>query len=280
MRAYIHYELELVFAEPVRALTNLLRLTPRGFDGQHVQDWTIGVEPDAKLRRSEDAFGNVVHACSHDGPLERLTFVAAGEIETVDAAGVVQGQVEKFPLDVFLRDVEATRADKKMLQFVADSLAGEADPLGRMHVLMDALQKACAFEPGDTPSPRPSAEVFKTGKGSASELAQVFVACARAQHVPARLISGFFLGGAVAGEPGDAGAHHAWAEVFVEPIGWIGFDSALGICPLGEHLRVSQGLDYHSAAPRRGAFFGYARQETTTRLSVDLARQASWQAQQ
>ncbi len=69
-----------------------------------------------------------------------MTFFAEGEIETMDAAGVVSGQIEKFPLDVFLRDVEATHADKKMLQFVADSLAGEADPLGRMHVLMGALQ--------------------------------------------------------------------------------------------------------------------------------------------
>lgn len=276
MRAYIHYQLQIVYAEPVRALTDILRLTPRGFDSQHVQDWTVGVEPDARLRRSEDAFGNIVHACSHEGPLEQVTFFAEGEIETVDAAGVVQGQIEKFPLDIFLRDVEATRADEKMLQFVGDSLAGEADPLGRMHVLMGALENACVFEPDETPAPRPAAEVFVAGKGSARELAQVFVACARARDVPARFISGFFLGDGA----GEAGAHHAWAEVFVEPIGWIGFDCALGICPLGEHLRIAQGLDFYGAAPRRGAHFGYAKQETATRLSVDLARQASWQAQQ
>ena len=71
----------------------VLRLKPRGFDSQHVQNWYVGVEPDARLRRSEDAFGNIVHSCSHDGPLDRLTISAEGEIETHDTAGVVRGPV-------------------------------------------------------------------------------------------------------------------------------------------------------------------------------------------
>ena len=277
MRAFIHYQLEIIFAEPVRALTQVLRLTPRGFDSQHVQDWSIGVDPDAKLRRSEDTFGNVVHACSHDGPLEKVVFSVEGEVETNDAAGVARGLSERFPLDVFLRDVDGTHADAKLRQFASDTLAGEVDPLARMHLLMDALERACAFEPGETPAPRPAPEVFASGKGSARELAQVFVAAARAQNVPARFISGWFLGAEGAGE---AGGHHAWAEVFVEPIGWIGFDCALGICPRDEHLRIGQGLDYWGAAPRRGAAFGYAAEKTTARLKVDLARQASWQQHQ
>lgn len=275
MRAQVHYQLDVVFAEPVRAVNQVLRLTPRGFDSQHVRDWQVSVDPDATLRRSEDAFGNLVHSCSHEGPMERLSVVAEGEVETSDAAGVVRGQIEKFPLDVFLRDVEATHADKLLREFVADRLAGEADPLARMHQLMEALHEACKFDATETAAPRPAAEVFAAGKGGARELAQLFVAAARADHAPARFISGFFLGA-------DAphGPHHAWAEVFVESIGWIGFDCALGYCPRDEHLRVAQGLDYWGAAPRRAAAFGVAKEQAETSLSVDLARQASWQDQQ
>ncbi len=277
MRAHIQYHLQIDFSEPVRALTQLLRLTPRAFDSQHVQDWSLGVDPDAKMRSGKDTFGNIVHSCSHDGPLERLTFFAGGEIETSDVAGVVRGQNETFPLDVFLRDVESARADAKLLEFTHDSLGVESDPLARMHLLMDALAKACVFEPGETPAPRPATEVFASGKGSARELTQVFIAAARAQNVPARFISGFFLG---AEGVGEAGAHHGWAEAFVEPIGWIGFDCALGICPRDEHLRIAQGLDYYGAAPRRGAAFGFAKEEAGARLGVDFVRQASWQVQQ
>jgi transglutaminase-like putative cysteine protease len=277
MRANIRYSMRITFSEPARALTQVLRLTPRDFDSQHLLDWSVGVDPDVRVRRSKDTFGNIVHSCSHDGPLERLSFFAGGEIETSDAAGVVRGQNENFPLDVYLRDLESTRADAKLLEFTRDTFGSESEPLSRMHLLMDALAKACAFEPGETPAPRPAAEVFADGKGSARELAQVFVAAARGQNVPARFVSGFFLGAEGAQ---DAGAHHGWAEVFVEPIGWIGFDCALGICPRDEHLRLAQGLDYYGAAPRRGAAFGYAKEEVSVRLGVDSAPQASWQAQQ
>jgi len=288
MRAFIHYQLTIDYLEPARGLTQVLRLHPRGFDSQYVQNWYVGVEPDARLRRSEDAFGNIVHSCSHDGPLERLTITAEGEIETSDTAGVIAGQYEKFPLDIYLRDLESTHADARMREFLRDSLASEKDPLGRIHALMDALHEKLAFEPGETPAPRPAAEVFETGKGSARELAQVMVAAAREVNAPARFISGFFLGGATeprlstggASEAGVAAAHHAWAEIFVAPIGWIGFDPALGYCPRDEHLRIAQGLDYYGAAPRRGASFGFAKEEPVTRLTLDFGRQASWQAQQ
>jgi transglutaminase-like putative cysteine protease len=289
MRAFIHYQLQIDFPEPARGLTQVLRLQPRGFDSQYVQDWFVGVEPDARLRRSEDAFGNIVHSCSHDGPLERLTIAAEGEIETSDAAGVVAGQYEKFPLDIYLRDLDSTHADARMREFLRDSLASETDPLGRMHALMSALNDKLTFEPGETPAPRPAAEVFDAGKGSARELAQVMIAAAREVNAPARFISGFFLGGATdtrfstggrASEAGVAAAHHAWAEIFVDPIGWIGFDPALGYCPRDEHLRIAQGLDFYGAAPRRGASFGFAKEESVTRLTLDFARQASWQTQQ
>ena len=194
MRAHIHYQLRIDFPEPARGLSQLVRLTPRDFDGQHVQDWYVGVEPDARLRRSEDAFGNIVHSCSHDGPLERVTLFAEGLVETVDAAGVVQGLSERFPLALYLRDAEATHADAALRDFVRAPLATESDPLARMHALMGALHEKCAFAPGETPSPRPAAKVFESGEGCARELAQVFVAAARAAEVPARFISGFFHG--------------------------------------------------------------------------------------
>lgn len=289
MRAFIHYQLQIDYLEPARGLTQVLRLHPRGFDTQYVQDWFVGVEPEARLRRSEDAFGNIVHSCSHDGPLERLTISAEGEIETNDAAGVVAGQYEKFPHAIYLRDLASTHASARMSEFLRDSLASETDPLGRMHALMGALHDKLGFEPDETPAPRPAAEVFESGRGSARELAQVMVAAAREENAPARFISGFFLGGATdqrfstkggASETGVAAAHHAWAEIYVDPIGWIGFDPALGYCPRDEHLRIAQGLDYFGAAPRRGASFGSGREEAVTRLTLDFGRQANWQTQQ
>ncbi|MCI4677659.1 transglutaminase family protein [Rhodoblastus acidophilus] len=277
MRASVQFQLQITYAEPVRALNQVFRLKPRSYDTQDIRDWVVDVQPDATLRRSKDAFGNVVHSCSHNGPLDRLTVTAEGLVETYDAAGVVRGLVERLPLDVFRRDTAATHADKQLTAFAIDALAHETDPLGQMHLLMGELHKTLAFAPGETDWPRPAAEVFAARAGSARELAQVFVAAARSLDVPARFISGLFLG---ADGADGAGAYHAWAEVHVEPIGWISFDPALGFCPRDEHLRVAQGLDFSGAAPRRAACFNSAPEEAIATLTVDIGRQASWQIQQ
>ena len=48
----------------VRELIQVLRLTPRDHDGQHLRSWRIEPSADGRLRRSEDCFGNLVHTFS------------------------------------------------------------------------------------------------------------------------------------------------------------------------------------------------------------------------
>ncbi|SRR6266568_5019755 len=276
MRAKIHLEIDIAFSEPARAVTQVFRLKPRSFESQHVLEWRVSVSPDALLRRAEDSFGNVVQTYSNDGPLESLNIVSEGEIETNDAAGVLRGSLEKFPLDVFRRDTDLTLADAAMIDFAQEAVKADKDALGRMHALMAAAHEHFAFRPDESEAPRSAAETFKSGAGSARELAQAFVALARSLDCPARFVSGLFLGADV---PADFRAHHAWADVFVDGIGWIGFDPALNYCPRDEHLRLAKGLDYYGAAPRRGAKRGYATEKVTTRLTVDPVPVAQWQIQ-
>ena len=51
-------------------------------------------------------------------------------------------------------------------------------------------------------------------------------------------------------------AGHAWAEAFVEYLGWVGFDPANGIGITQAYVRVAAGLDYLGAAPVRGTHYG------------------------
>jgi hypothetical protein len=267
MRAQVTLQIEVTYKEPVRAANLLLRLTPRPFDSLHVLDWFVGVDPIATLRRSEDGFGNIVQACSHAGPLDRIVITAEGLIETQDAAGVARGLHEKQPLDLYLRHCHDLDGDARAIaDFAARALGAEKDRLSRLHLLMAALSEKLEHAPAEGP-PRPPAEVFARGKGSARELAQV-------ESFPARFVSGLLLDGA------EGAAFHAWAEAHVEEIGWVGFDCALGFCPRDAHLRLAHGVDFFSAAPRRGAFIGYTEEKAETRLNVSAARQASWQVQQ
>ena len=70
--------------------------------------------------------------------------------------------------------------------------------------------------------------------------AQIFISAARLLGVPARYVSGH-----LSRQDGrhDQDAAHAWAEAWVEDLGWVGFDPANGICPTEHYVRVAVGLD-------------------------------------
>src|SRR5208282_4084426 len=104
MRIRVTHEIVHRFAPPARTINQMLRLTPLSFDSQYVLRWRVAVDADGALRHVEDAHGNAVSSYSHHGLIEHLTVLAAGEVETSDAAGVVRGAVERLPPEMYLRD--------------------------------------------------------------------------------------------------------------------------------------------------------------------------------
>ncbi|KGC78853.1 transglutaminase-like superfamily protein [Burkholderia pseudomallei] len=45
---------------------------------------------------------------------------------------------------------------------------------------------------------------------------------------------------------------HAWAEAYVEGLGWVGFDPFMNRCPDERYVRIAAGLDYRDAMPVYG----------------------------
>jgi transglutaminase-like putative cysteine protease len=103
-------------------------------------------------------------------------------------------------------------------------------------------------------------------------MAHVFVAAARYLGLPARYVGGYLFRGdeAVAHETG-----HAWAEAYVERLGWVGFDPSAKISVTDAYVRIAIGLDYYGAAPVRGTRYGGNGETAKVALHVDLARQQS-----
>ena len=70
-------------------------------------------------------------------------------------------------------------------------------------------------------------------------------------------------------------AHHAWAEAWVEALGWVGFDVANCICPTERYVRLAAGLDAGYAAPVIGSRRG--GETEVLEVSVEVQRQSSQQ---
>src|SRR6516165_5292707 len=117
MHVQIHHSTVYRYDPPAAGAIQLLRLTPRDFNGQHVVRWRIELSADARLTPHEDAFGNLTHVFTAAGPLAELRVDVDGEVETHNTHGVVSGAVERFPPRLFLRPTRLTAADEAIRDF-------------------------------------------------------------------------------------------------------------------------------------------------------------------
>jgi len=63
-------------------------------------------------------------------------------------------------------------------------------------------------------------------------------------------------------------ANHAWAEIHVPDLGWVGFDVSNGISPDDRYVRLAVGRDARDAAPISGLRMGNGGEELMVSLQV------------
>ena len=273
MRIRISHATTYHYDTPPNGVTQLLRLTPRNHEGQYVVDWRIDLSEDCQLHQHEDAFGNVTHSFTAEGPFTELSISVDGEVDTQDTHGLVRGAVERFPPALFLRETELTQADAAIAEFAEATRASSAsDTLTLLHALLCGIHRDIAFDTDPTHSTTTAAEAFALRRGVCQDLTHIFIAATRQLGIPARYVGGHFYR---ADGVTVQNAGHAWAEAYVEGLGWVGFDPANEICTTDAHVRVAVGLDYLGAAPVRGTRYGGSGETLKVAVHVDQARQQS-----
>ena len=271
MRIHISHATTYTYDTPPSGVTQLLRLTPRDHEGQHVLSWRIDLSEDCLLHQHEDAFGNIIHSFTAEGPFDRLSVEVDGEVDTQDTGGLVKGAVECFPPQLFLRETSLTRPDPAIVDFAKTAQAGtNGDNLALLHALLAALNRQIAFDTDPTHTATTAAQAFALRRGVCQDITHIFVAAARSLGIPARYVGGHFhrADGVTSQEAG-----HAWAEAYVENLGWVGFDPTNCLCITDAHVRVAVGLDYLGASPVRGTRYGGSGETLSVAVRVAQARQ-------
>ena len=265
MRLRVNHETRYTYDRPARNVIQVLRLTPQNHDAQYVRRWRVEVDQDVRLFPTQDALGNPVHHLTIEGPLDALTVTAFGEVEVQDTGGIVAGTRETLPAGVFLRQTALTRPDDAIREIAPPPPRENPDTLTALHELMSRLRDRMLFEVGATGVSTTGAEALAAGHGVCQDFSHVFISAARVAGIPARYVSGHLH------HPDDEAtqeAGHAWAEALVPDLGWVGFDSANGICVTENYVRVATGYDALSGAPIRGAYAGGGTEDMVVEVQV------------
>lgn len=257
------------YDQPVRAVMQSHRLTPSVFDGQKVRNWKVTVSDGIPGGSFRDGAGDVVQSWTVKGPVSEIEVRVTGTVETFDLAGLLRGHRELVPPEVYLVESPPTRTDAALAALAQDARDGEG-ALATAHRLAAAVADAIAYRPGVTHAHTTAAEALALGEGVCQDHAHAMIACARVLGMPARYVSGYLFATA------DGTAHeaaHAWAELHISGLGWVGFDPANRCCPDERYIRLGSGRDAQDAAPIRGTARGLGVESLDVTVAVQDLQQ-------
>lgn len=264
MRLRITHETVYSYDEPVTNSQQSLRLTPSAFDGQKISEWTVGIEDGTPGTPFRDGAGDLIQGWTIRGPVDRIAVIARGELETKDLSGVLSGHREQVSPLFYLSGTPRTKPDAA-LNALADGVEAE-DPLSLAHGLAHAIADNITYEAGVTTPSTTAAEALALGKGVCQDHAHALIALAHRRDMPARYVSGY-LHSTADGKPHDSA--HAWAEIHIPALGWVGFDPANRCCPDDRYVRLASGVDAGDASPIRGVYLGDSAEKMNVKVVVE-----------
>jgi transglutaminase-like putative cysteine protease len=272
MRLHIVHDTLYRYGQAASLIVQALRMWPAPTPGQAVQDWRV--EVDGRLLRPScvDGFGNPVATHTIDRSVDTVRISLHGHVDTHDLHGVHGMAEEILPPMFYLRQTALTACNGELAAFAREAAGADGTALERAHRLSAAVRDRIDYLPETTTAETTAAEAFEARRGVCQDHAHVLAAAARAAGLPARYVSGYLC---PLGE--EAAASHAWAELHIEDLGWVGFDAANRQCPDERYVRVACGRDYRDAAPVRGVRQGGIAE--TLEVDVSIGERAASRSQ-
>ena len=102
------------------------------------------------------------------------------------------------------------------------------------------------------------------GTGVCQDFSHILIACMRLLNFPARYVSGYLK----INDKIEQEATHAWTEVFVDNLGWVGIDVSNNIAVDENYIVLATGFDYKDAKPIHGLQFESENNTLKTLINI------------
>jgi transglutaminase-like putative cysteine protease len=244
----IRHETTCRYDRPVTRSIQQLRLTPRVEPSQHAISWRISAP--GRRRQLTDAYGNVAHLSTLDQPHREITIVVEGVVETVDEGAYLLHVDDMVLPPTYLGETPLTHADDAIRSMARRHLHDGRDRFRELMDFVPVIGARIAYSAVEPDAEFTAAQVLAAGCGRAQDQVHVFIAACRAAGIPARFVSGYFYNAETA--TCEDAASHAWADAWVERLGWVSFDITSGQLTGRAHCRLAVGRDHLDACPVRG----------------------------
>lgn len=279
----IHHRTTYRYRQPVSLGPHRLMLRPRESRDLLVISSDLTITPSASVTWAQDVFGNAV---------AMATFQTMADNLVIDSVMQIQLAAEAWPV----YDVAASAISypfmyttDEWIDLGALTVQQYSDPGGRLRDWARAFVRSkptdtlsllkdlnagvsgwISYQSRDDEGTQSAVETLKRGWGSCRDFAVLFVEAARHLGFGARIVSGYHTSpDPHAQKSGDAGATHAWAEVYVPGAGWITFDPTNRSVGGFNLIPVAVARDIRQVMPIAGSFVGM--NDAFLGMSVEVA---------
>lgn len=273
MRYRITHRTAYTYAGPAHESFNEVKLRPVSDGNQTCLSFSLAIDPPAPVISFEDYYGNAVHDFGIPYLHDHLTIEATSDVVTMamadqPLAGPTESEPDRSPPLASLAG-DARFADEHA-EFLTPSAYVALEPasaevtrallaakpeVSAYQFLCDAaalVKQRLAYRIGTTTVHSTVADVLVGNSGVCQDFSHLLISLCRHAGLPARYVSGYL------GDIAESEASHAWAEAFVPPYGWLGFDATVGAPCTGRHVKIGVGRDYADVAIVRGTYRGGA----------------------
>jgi transglutaminase-like putative cysteine protease len=272
------------YAQPVERSMHLFRLTPIHDRLQNVISNEMAVSVEGASRDYEDVFGNRVRRLVVESPFTEMIIEARSRVELLDVDPLSYRPLRArttFPIVFmpwhqqvlwpYLLPPELPETQLTELAEYAMSFAerNDSDLLDTLLDLNHSIYRDYQYVPGTTTVGTSPFEVYASRSGVCQDFTNLFICLARLLGVPARYVCGY-IETARAADARQAGASHAWVQVYIPEVGWKGFDPTNGLLTQTQHVRVAVGRTYRDATPTSGTIYVGGASETLE-VAVEMA---------
>jgi len=280
----IRHVTRFTYAAPVTESVMELRMRPATEGGQRCLQFEIDLQPRARVFAYRDFLGNWVHHFDLPRKHTKLAVTARAQVQidppvaypgTIghEAWREVDAWADRGEFWDFRQPSHFAEWSEALLAF-ADELGPVArrdlDPLGTVREVTRAIHGGFAYAPKTTRVDSPIAEALASRRGVCQDFTHIMLALLRRMGLPCRYVSGYIAPKELGDDDGPTSvATHAWVEVLLPGLGWMGIDPTNDIEAGLRHVRVAVGRDYADVPPTRGVYKGGAA--STLEVAVEVA---------
>jgi transglutaminase-like putative cysteine protease len=273
------------YSQPISESIMETRMHPRSDSNQHCLSFSLSVSPRCRVFTYRDHQGNNVQHFDIPGEHTQLVIVAESVVEqqtptdiprflSPDAWGALDDMVDTGDYwEMLLPSTFAIETPALTLLAKQMGVARRDDPLMLVEELNRRLFEYFEYVPRSTRVDSPIDEAIVSGKGVCQDFAHTMIALLRKVRIPARYVSGYLYRGREDHDRSTPDASHAWVDVLLPQLGWVGFDPTNNLVAHHRHIRAAVGRDYADVPPTHGIFRGKTNSELYVAVQVDASEQ-------